>query len=95
MHPVSIEPELLTRPEAAAYLNLAETTLRRWYSQNTGPATIKLGVGRASRIRYPRRELQAFAADPNGYAGQARPVGVPHFEPPSRGNPRRRKKVAE
>lgn len=91
MHAVSIEPELLTRPQAAAFLNLSTTTLRRWYAADTGPRVVKLGVGRASRVRYPRSELVAFASDPSGYTAQTRPDNVPHFEPPSRGNPRRRK----
>lgn len=86
-----MEPELLTRPQAAAYLNLAEATLRRWYAESTGPRVVKLGTGRASRVRYPRAELVAFANDPNAYTVQARPADIPHFEPPSRGNPRRAK----
>lgn len=91
MHPVTIEPELLTRPQAAAFLNLSPNTLRRWYADATGPRVVKLGVGRASRVRYPIAELRAFANDPAGYSQQARPDGVGHFEPPSRGNPKRRK----
>ena len=91
--PVSVQPEFFTRPQAAAFLNLAESTLSRWYAANTGPRTVKLGVGRGSRVRYPRADLVAFAMDPTGYTGQARPEGVPHFEPPSRGNPKRRKRA--
>ncbi len=91
MRAVSIQPELLTRPQAAAFLNLSEMTLRRWYAESTGPRVVKLGVGRASRVRYPRSELVAFAQDPTGYTAQTRPANVPHFEPPSRGNPRQRK----
>lgn len=93
MHAVSIEPELLTRPQAAAFLNLSTTTLRRWYAASTGPRVVKLGTGRASRVRYPRAELAAFARDPNAYAEPTRPENVPHFEPPQRGN-KRRKRVA-
>lgn len=95
MHAVSIEPELLTRPQAAAFLALSTTTLRRWYASNAGPRVVKLGTGRASRVRYPIHELRAFAADPTGYAAQTRPDNVPHFEPPSRGNPRRKKAAAK
>lgn len=91
MHAVSIEPEYLTRPQAAAFLNLSTTTLRRWYAADTGPRVVKLGTGRASRVRYSRSELVAFASDPVAYAAQARPDNLPHFEPPSRGNPRHKK----
>jgi predicted DNA-binding transcriptional regulator AlpA len=86
-----VQTELFTRPQAAAYLNLSETTLRRWYAASTGPRVCKLGTGRASRVRYPKAELDAFIRDPVGYAAQTRPEGVPHFEPPSRGNPRQQK----
>ncbi len=91
----SVQAELFTRPQAAAYLNLSETTLRRWYAASTGPRVCKLGTGRASRVRYPKAELDAFIRDPVGYAAQTRPDGVPHFEPPSRGNPRKRKAAAK
>lgn len=82
---------LLTRPEAAQFLSVSEATLRRWYAHSFGPRVVKLGGARSSRVRYPLPDLEAFASNPNGYAGQARPDHVPHFEPPSRGNPRRRK----
>lgn len=87
---VEVEPALLTRPQAARFLSIAENTLRRWYAESRGPRVVKMGTGRASRIRYPRADLEAFARDPVGYAEQTRPEGLPHFEPPSRGNPRRR-----
>lgn len=90
MRKVLIEPELLSREDAAIFLGLSVATLRRWYSNAEGPRVVKLGTGRASRVRYPRHELMAFANDPNGYAAQTRPENIPVFEPPSRGNPRRR-----
>jgi hypothetical protein len=95
MHAVSVEPQLLTRPQAAVALSVAESTLRRWYSEGRGPATVKLGTGRASRIRYPLEHLRAFALDPVGYDRPARADGLPHFEPPSRGNPRRERRAAK
>lgn len=95
MQAVSVEPQLLTRPQAAAALSVAESTLRRWYAEGRGPATVKLGTGRSSRIRYPLVHIRAFAADPVGYAEPARPEGLPHFEPPSRGNPRRKRAVSK
>lgn len=87
---------LYTRKQAAAYLNLAECTLRRWWAATPprGPRCVKMGTGRASRVRYPVVELAAFAADPIGYDAQTRRDNVPRFEPPSRGNPRHKKKGA-
>jgi hypothetical protein len=87
----TIEPEFLTRQQAADFLGLAAETLKRWYSESRGPLVCKLGTHRAARVRYPKTELVAFARDPVGYTGTARPEGVAHFEPPSRGNPRRKK----
>ena len=95
MHAVSVEPQLLTRPQAAAALSVAESTLRRWYAEGRGPATVKLGTGRASRVRYPLEHIRAFALDPVGYDQPARPDKLPHFEPPSRGNPRRKRAVGK
>lgn len=89
-----IEPQYLTRAEAARYLSVSLTQLRRWYAENRGPAAVKMGTKRASRIRYAVRELDAFMAAPGTYAVATRPEGMPHFEPPSRGNPRRRKGAA-
>ena len=82
-------PELLTRPQAAKLLSLSEATLRRWYARNIGPRVVKLGSARSCRVRYPLQDLRLFAADPISYAANARPEHLGHFEPPSRGNPRR------
>lgn len=90
----TVQPEFLTRRAAAAYLSVSLTQMRRWYANNYGPRAVKMGTKRASRVRYARRELDAFMADPAGYAVAARPEQMPHFEPPSRGNPRRRKGAA-
>lgn len=84
-----IEPELLSREDAAIFLGLSVATLRRWYSRAEGPRVVKLGTGRASRVRYPRHELMAFANDPVGYAAQTRPDNMPKFDPPTRGTKRR------
>lgn len=92
MHVVAVEPELLTRAEAARFLNIGEASLRRWYAAGRGPAVVKYGTSRASRVRYPRVELLEFARNPAAYSTPARPDNVPHFEPPARGNPRRRKR---
>lgn len=86
-----VEPELLDRKAAAFVLGVSTNTLRRWYAENRGPRTVKLGQARASRVRYPRADLLAYARDPVGYAEAVRADGLPHFEPPARGNPRRRK----
>ena len=80
-----IERELLTRPEAAAFLGLSEDTLRRLYAKSCGPRVCKMGLTRTGRVRYARRDLLAWAADPNSYDTPSRPAGLPRFEPPRRG----------
>lgn len=87
----TVAPEYLDRRAAAAYLSISLTQLRRWYAEGRGPRAVKMGSKRASRVRYPRAELDRYMAAPTLYAEQTRPDGMPHFEPPSRGNPRRRK----
>ena len=80
---------LLTRREAATYLAVQPTTLRDWYAAGRGPAAIKLGPLRTSRVRYAREQLDAWRADPSAYTEPARPKGIPRFEPPSRGRKHR------
>ena len=87
----NVEPEYLTRPEAAAFLSLTTETLKRWYAESRGPRAVKFGTARSARVRYARSDLVAFAKNPAAYTEPARPEGVPHFEPPSRGNKRKRK----
>lgn len=94
-----IQKELLTRPEAAAFLGLTSDTLRRFYAAGIGPRVSKLGTSRTSRVRYSRTALLEWARDPNAYTVPARPEGLPRFEPPKRGagangGGRRRKAVA-
>ena len=78
-------PELLTREQAAAVLQISPNTLRRWYAANRGPAVTKIGTARGSRVRYPRRLLLEWANNPAAFTEPARPEGLPRFEPPRRG----------
>lgn len=48
--------ELLSTPQAAAYLCLSKITLERWRWKRTGPPFCKLGF----LIRYDRADLDAF-----------------------------------
>jgi predicted DNA-binding transcriptional regulator AlpA len=82
------DAELLTRAQAAKVCGLAPSTLARLYARNAGPRAVKLGAARGSRVRYPRSALLEWCADPAGFAEQARPAGLPRFEPPRRGRRR-------
>ena len=89
-----MERELLTRPEAAEFLGLGVDTLKRFYAQGRGPRVCKMGTTRTARVRYARRDLLEWAADPNAYSQSARPAGLPRFDPPKRGNGKRARKAA-
>jgi hypothetical protein len=52
--------QLMTRAEAAAYLNVSPGTLSRWAADRTGPPFIKLHDGEAGSVRYPSDLLAAF-----------------------------------
>jgi len=55
--------ELLKPPQVSEMTSLTERTLsdRRW--KGTGPAFIKLSPGRGGRIRYRRRDVEAWLED--------------------------------
>lgn len=48
--------KLLTRKQAAAYLDLSVSTLARWAGLRKGPPYVKLG----SSARYRPEDLEAF-----------------------------------
>lgn len=50
---------LLTVPEAAEYLGVAEATLNNWRVQRRGPAFVKIGPGSRSRVKYRQSALDA------------------------------------
>jgi len=75
---------LLSRAQAAEYLGLQVSTLRRWYSENRGPAVVKTGDRRQSRVYYPQAELDRWIADPRRYDRPVRPDGLAKFDPPPR-----------
>lgn len=50
---------MLTRIQAAEYLNVSVGTLARWASDRTGPAFVKLSQGKGG-VRYPTDVLDAF-----------------------------------
>ncbi|MFD8945266.1 helix-turn-helix transcriptional regulator [Streptomyces californicus] len=52
--------ELLTPQEASAVVKLSVYTLRDKRSQGRGPRFIKLSPGRGGRIRYRRRDIDAW-----------------------------------
>ena len=53
----ALPPDLVTREEAAALLNLQPKTLSNWKSKNTGP---RAQIFRR-RVYYSRKELVDFA----------------------------------
>lgn len=75
---------LLNRAQAAEYLGLQVSTLRRWYYEGRGPQAVKSGTHRQSRIYYPRGELDRWIADPRAYDRPSRPAGLDKFDPPPR-----------
>ena len=55
MPPVAL-PSYLSEKEAAAYLSVSLSTLRRWRRANTGPAHFRFG----GVLRYSRSALDRF-----------------------------------
>jgi hypothetical protein len=78
----AFEHEYLTREQAAEVLGCRPSTLKHWYAEGRGPATVKFGESRQARVRYPRTELLAFAENPTAYQRPARECG--RFDPPKR-----------
>jgi hypothetical protein len=56
-------PAVLTREQAADFLGLAESTLRKWWTLDVGPRGIKLGTDSRSSVRYAIAELERWVAD--------------------------------
>ena len=52
----SLVDELLTTVEAAAQLDVSESTLTRYRSHGTGPRYIRIG----GKVRYRRSDLKAW-----------------------------------
>ncbi|MFA3877591.1 helix-turn-helix transcriptional regulator [Streptomyces sp. MMCC 100] len=50
----------LTPAELAAELGVSTKTLMNWRWQGTGPRYVKLTPGRSGRIRYRRRDVNAW-----------------------------------
>ena len=59
-HPTAAAPELLTRAEAARYLNLSQDTVKRWARDGDLPERRYGNV-----IRYRRADLDALMAADN------------------------------
>ncbi|MCC2975717.1 helix-turn-helix domain-containing protein [Sphingomonas sp. PL-96] len=55
-------PGRLNRPEAAAYLGLAASTLADWHRRGIGPNSLKIGGRRFYRVS----DLHAFMASEEG-----------------------------
>lgn len=56
--------ELLTRDDVARMLGLSAHTLACWRSAGRGPAIVKFGAGRSAAVRYRRRDIEQWIADP-------------------------------
>ena len=52
-------PSFFSEKEAAAYLSVSLSTIRRWRRRKTGPALFKFG----GVLRYRREDLEAFIAN--------------------------------
>jgi transposase-like protein len=59
--------DFLPTARVAALLSVVPTTLRRWRRCARGPRFVRLGEAQQARVRYPRREVEQFMADPRGY----------------------------
>ena len=51
---------LVTTAEAARLTGVSQKTLREWRCKRTGPAALKLGVGKQSRCVYRVSSLEAW-----------------------------------
>jgi len=58
--PVSIVPELLTLPQAAALCGLGQRTLWRYAHSGIAPRPLKLGQGRQGASRFRRSDILAW-----------------------------------
>ena len=56
--PPVVSPAYLSEKEAAAYLTVSLSTVRRWRRAKIGPAYLRFG----GVLRYSRQSLQAFIA---------------------------------
>lgn len=54
----------LTTKQAAAYLGVSESTLRRWRADGNGPRAIVYEPGRA--VRYELWELERYISESKG-----------------------------
>lgn len=54
------EDDWLTAREVGALAGFSVKTLANWRSQKIGPRYIKLSPGRGGRIRYRRRDVEAW-----------------------------------
>lgn len=54
--------DLLSTTEAAEFLNLKPSTLRKWRVKGSGPRYFRTGRGPMSRAAYRRSDLDAWLA---------------------------------
>ena len=57
----------LDRRRAAARLGIAERTLKAWQLARRGPAPVKFGTCRQSRVAWRSSDIDAFLADPAAF----------------------------
>ncbi len=53
-------PNLLTRRQAAEFLNVKYGLLNTWAFKGVGPKYVKMGEGKNAPTRYSRKDLQDF-----------------------------------
>lgn len=52
----------LTTDQLAKRWGIASNTIRRWRTEGTGPAFVKLGEGIRSAVRYKLEDIEAYEA---------------------------------
>lgn len=57
----------LTSDEVAELLRVRPATMAQWRWRGKGPAFVKLADGPAGKVRYDRREVERYMADPVAY----------------------------
>lgn len=60
MSTTTIPSVWLTAPEAAARISIHPVTLAQWRRKGRGPKFQKLGTGKAARIRYHVKDIDAW-----------------------------------
>jgi predicted site-specific integrase-resolvase len=54
---------MMNRKHAAALLDVAEVTLKRWARSGFGPKFVRMGTAKNSPVRYPRAWIVQWLAE--------------------------------